>query len=230
MPRWRSMPRSSDAPVICYLCGQPLVKPTNVDHVPPKSFFAPSIRKSLNLSELITIRVHRNCNESFRLDEEYFVYSLAPLALGSVAANEVYKHIRDKLKRLENRPLFAKILGEFEPPPAGIVFPGGKLIKRFDSNRIERVIWKIVRGLFFHRHGKVLPQTLNLTWTFTGPEDGPPPIHFQIFTGDHPAHGKYPTVFDYQFDSYPEADPTGHYWALLFWEKIIITVAFGHTA
>ena len=32
-------------------------------------------------------------------------------------------------------------------------------------------------------------------------------------------------VFAYQFDAYPETTPTGHYWALMFWDKIIITVA-----
>jgi hypothetical protein len=42
-----------------------------------------------------------------------------------------------------------------------------------------------------------------------------------VFTGDHPTYGKYPGVFDYQFDFYPGSDPIGHYWALLLWEKII---------
>ena len=217
------------ASTICYLCAQPLVEPTDVDHVPAKCFFAPSIRRALNLSQLITIRVHRHCNHSFRLDEEYFLYSLVPLALGSTAANEAYKRIREKFRRMKNRPLVMQILKEFEPRPGGLALPGGKVLKRFDPNRIERVIWKIVRGLFFRHHGKTLPEKLELTWTFTGPDDGPPPQLFQIFDSNHPSYGDYPGVFAYQFDAYPEVTPNGHYWALMFWDKIIVTVAFAHT-
>jgi hypothetical protein len=77
--------------------------------------------------------------------------------------------------------------------------------------------------------GSPLPQKLKLTWTITGPDDGPPPELFQIFTSNHPSHGKYPGVLAYQFDSYPEVTPNGHYWASMFWDKIIITVAFGQT-
>jgi hypothetical protein len=107
----------------------------------------------------------------------------------------------EKFRRMKNRPLVMKILREVEPRPSGLVLPDGKVVKRFDPTRIECVIWKIVRGLFFHHHGKTLPQKLNLTWTFTGPDDGPPPEHFQFFDSNHPSHGKYPGVFVYQFDS-----------------------------
>ena len=223
------MPEQSDAPALCYLCGQPLVEPINDDHVPPRLFFAPSIRRALNLSQLLTIRVHKSCNTSFRLDEEYFVYSLVPLALRSDAGRELYKHIREKFRRMQNRPLIAQILREFEPRPSGLVLPDGKVIKRFNPNRIERVIWKLVRGLFFHHHKKTLPEELKLTWTLTGPDDGPPPEHFQAFTGNHPSYGQYPGALDYQFEAYPEMTPTGHYWALLFWDSIIVTVAFSHS-
>ena len=189
------------APSVCYLCDQLLVEPTNNDHVPPQSFFAPSVRKA-EKPQLLTIRVHEGCNTSFRLDEEYFGYSLTPFALGSCAGNALNKHMREKSHRMKNRRLVMQILGEVEPRPAGLVLPGGKVVKRFDSNRIERVIWKIVRGLFSHHHGKTLPQKLKLTWTFTGPDDGPPPEHFQNFTANHSSYGKYPGVFAYQFDAF----------------------------
>lgn len=160
------------APRVCYLCEQLLVEPTNDDHVPPQSFFAPSLRKAEHPLQLVTIRVHEGCSASFQLDEQYFIYSLTPLALGSWTGNEHYKHIREKFRRMKNRLLIGRILREFESRPSGLVLPGGKVVKRFDSNRIECVIWKIVRGLFFHHHGKTLPQKLKLTWTITGPDDG----------------------------------------------------------
>jgi hypothetical protein len=216
------------APTICYLCERPLVERTNIDHVPPQSFFAPSVRKANHPLQLLTFRVHESCNTSFQLDEQYFVYSLTPFALGSYAGNELYKHMREKFRRMKNRPLVGRILGEFEVRPGGLILPDGKVIKRFDSNRIDRVIWKILRGLFFLHHGKTLPRELKLKWTLTGPDDGPPPEHFQNFTSNHSSYGKYPGVFAYQFDTYPEITPKGHYWAFLFWDRIIITVAFSH--
>jgi hypothetical protein len=44
-----------------------------------------------------------------------------------------------------------------------------------------------------------------------------------------PSYGKYPGVLAYQFDAYPEITPTGHYWALMFWDSIIITLVFHHS-
>ena len=37
----------------CYLCGEALSAPINRDHVPPRRFFAPELRKQFNLAELI---------------------------------------------------------------------------------------------------------------------------------------------------------------------------------
>lgn len=147
------------------------------------------------------------------------------------AANELYKHIREKYRRLKNVALIRKVIGEVEPHPSGLVLPGGKVIKRFDSIRVERVIWKIVRGLYFDHSGNVLPEKLAVTWTLTGPDDGPPPDHFLRFTGmpDNPSYGKHPGVFAYQFQVFREMQPYGHYWALLLWDKLIITVAFAHS-
>jgi hypothetical protein len=156
----------------------------------------------------------------------HYVYILESLAV----PGHFYIGSTDNLRqRLRQHQADVDALKEFEPRTGGLVLPGGKVLKRFNPNRIERVIWKIVRGLFFRHHGKTLPEKLELTWTFTGPDDGPPPKEFQMFTANHPSYGDYPGVFAYQFDAYPEVTPTVHYWTLLFWDKIIITAAFGHT-
>jgi competence protein ComEC len=39
----------------CYLCGNALSEPINRDHVPPRRFFAPEIRKKFTVTELITL-------------------------------------------------------------------------------------------------------------------------------------------------------------------------------
>jgi hypothetical protein len=81
---------------LCYLCGKALADPTNTDHVPPRRFHAEGVRKAENLSQLLTIKVHKACNESYRLDEEYFVYALMPFACGSVAGDALHHEILGK--------------------------------------------------------------------------------------------------------------------------------------
>ena len=51
----------------CYLCGEALSAPINRDHVPPRRFFAPELRKKFKVTELITLPTHVSCNERWRL-------------------------------------------------------------------------------------------------------------------------------------------------------------------
>jgi hypothetical protein len=122
-------------------------------------------------------------------------------------------------------PLTRRVLGEFEPSPSGLLLPGGKVVKRFDGERIKRVIWKMVRGLHFHHTGEILPER----WSAVGVQlftlDQQPPEDVIEFAGTHPSHGTYQGVFDYKFDKYPESNNL-HYWLLLLWDRIIFRVTF----
>jgi hypothetical protein len=117
------------------------------------------------------------------------------------------------------------VLREFEPRPSGLVLPGNKVVKRFNRARISRVAWKIVRGLYFHHHNEVL-RAKAARWVSLTPPNQVPPEHFRVFVNLPEnlsrVHGEYPAVFDYKFQKYPE----GHYWALLVWDRIIMTVIF----
>ncbi len=75
----------------CYLCGRPLSCPTSRDHCPPLTLFPPEIRRQHNLSQLIAIWVHRDCNASYQSAEEYFKATMVPFARGSVAGDSIYK-------------------------------------------------------------------------------------------------------------------------------------------
>src|SRR5260221_78183 len=68
---------------VCYLCSLPIANDRGDDHVPPKQFFAPAVRKTVNLSKLITLPAHRTCNAAYSLDEEYFTASFAPIVMES---------------------------------------------------------------------------------------------------------------------------------------------------
>jgi hypothetical protein len=89
----------------CYLCGKPLMGPVNVDHVPPKLFFPDELRKGLNL---LTIPTHVACNEVWRMDEEYFVHTLVPLARGTPSGNAAIRQSLRKYEAGRNLPLISK--------------------------------------------------------------------------------------------------------------------------
>ena len=207
----------------CYLCGLKLAAPIDWDHVPPKQLYAPEIRKAHH-PQLLTIPVHAACNKGFQKDEDYFVHALMPYARGSYAGKAFYEKTLDKFRAGGNPGLVRKVLREFDPRPSGLVLPGNQVVQRIDGARISRVAWKIVRGLYFHHHNEVL-RAKGARWVTLTPPNRVPPEHFLVFVNqpDTQSRGQYPGVFDYKFGEYP---PEGHYWALLFWDRIIVTVAF----
>jgi hypothetical protein len=145
--------------------------------------------------------------------------------LESYAGKAVLTEALEKVGEGRNVGLHRKVLAEFERRPAGLILPHGKIIKRFDGQRMARVILKIIAGLYFHHYGKVFPQDLTSTTEIYGPDERPPK-HFLAFIGRGiPRHGRYPGVFDYCFDKFSDVN-NFHYWALLLWDKIIIVAMF----
>jgi hypothetical protein len=155
------------------------------------------------------------------------VTALMPSAHGSYAGDAIYKRALDRYRGGTKIGLVRKVIRDFDLRPSGLVLPGNQVVQRFDGNRIKRVAWKIVRGLYFHHQNKFLPEDLITGVTLTPPEQEPPD-HFKAFMSlpDNEPHGQYPGVFDYRFQNLTEAHANAHYWAMLFWDRIIITVAF----
>ncbi len=208
---------------ICYLCGKQIIENKNDDHIPPKQFFATEIRKIHN-PNLTTLPAHRDCNFSFQLDEGYFVYSLAPMILESYSGRHVYNDMRRRFDEGKNVALVHKMLNEFDLNPSGLILPGNKIIKRFDRQRISRVIWKIVRGLYYIENKLILPEGTKHRSFYTFPDDRPPDIFFLLAESN--AKGNYPGVFDYMYIKHIHDDITWNIWGLLFWDRIITTILF----
>jgi hypothetical protein len=149
-----------------------------------------------------------------------------PFARGSEAGNAIYIKALNDFRTGRQVPLTNKVLKEFDPKPSGLVLPGGKIIKRFDGERLKRVAWKMVRGLHFYHHaGEVLPEkwpTLSVQ-VYAG--ETPPPPDLLCFVHIAKSRGPYPGVFDYKFDQFPVVKNL-HYWSLLLWDRIIIRVIF----
>lgn len=212
----------TDSSSLCYLCGKPLTPPLARDHVPPRQFYSDQIRRRHN-PNLLTIPVHRDCNRGYQRDEDYFVNTLAPLALGSYSGNALLNEIFQKYQAGEKRPLVHKMLKEFEKRPSGLILPPGLIAKRFDGERVHRVAWKIIRGLYFYNFQEVLPEDTPNRLEIVSPNE-PPPREFFVLQ-DEPVQGRDPGVFDYKFRKFPEVHNC-NYWAMLFWDRLIMIMMF----
>ena len=221
---WEREKRGSMSAIdqICYLCGLELGEDIDRDHVPPKQFYAKNLRKVHKLN-LFTLPVHAKCNKFYQKDEDYFVHSIAPLTKGSYSGDNIWNDIARRLRRIQGQRIGQMVLKEFEERPSGLYLPEGKVIKRFDKKRVNRVMWKIVRGLFYKEQASFLPEDTPRLCKFVSVGEEPPP-EFQVVR-DTPSRGQYPNVFDYKYIVMPELT-NFNLWAMLFWDRLIILVAF----
>jgi len=206
---------------ICYLCGEPLVGDIHRDHVPPRQFYAREVRTK-HSPNLFTLPVHSSCNKAYQKDEDYFMHSIAPLAMESYSGKALWHDISKQYGRPQGRRIGKMILEEFQERPSGLILPSGKVAKKFDGQRVWRVVWKITRGLFFKEMGRFLPDETPRTYKIFSAGENPPP-EFDFVRNLLP-QGQYPGVFDYKYIEFTEKN--FHFWAMLFWDKIIIFVGF----
>lgn len=222
--------KKQNKPKICYLCGKSInSRDMSREHVPPKQMYPKKIRTANN-PQLITLASHKQCNQKYQKDEEYFKLSLGVMAVASLV--DVESQIRDPLlddlkkivERKEYGGLNQRVLKEF----TNLVTPRGDRIKKFEGERIARILWKIVRGLFFHETGgRFLPDD---TYRIPRVVSGNPeldffdkPTAFFTYLQNTPLKGVCPSVFGYKYKCLPsENDPHFWVWGLSFWEDTII--------
>ncbi len=214
---------------ICYLCQKPIpLGEYSEDHVPAKQIF-PSEYLAKNILTLKKIPAHIICNKSYQKDEDYFFATLAPVIEKVFVAPAVWNDLKRRASRKEARGLTIKVRNEFGTRlPSGICLPGNKVIKRFDGDRVYRVIWKIIRGLFFIEYGQFLTESQNhYDWLWE--PQLPQPTEWdqtrQLIINE-PSRGNHPGIFDYKYLSREENGLLMHAWGLLFWDKIMFMSLF----
>jgi len=210
---------------ICYLCGRNLAdEPWDDDHVPPKQIY-PEVLRSTRDSPMRTLPTHKSCNNGYSRDEVYFTLSLVPLAPGSQVARLLIDERGTKCLAGKQKGLFPRVLQEFEARPSGILLPHGLMLKRFDGERVYRVIWKIIRGLHFLTFRRAIPGDTP-TGYYQLYEGGrmPSAVDLQLLASCQ-GLGPHPDIFDYKFLSDDES-PRNLFWALRFWGQIIVTFAY----
>jgi hypothetical protein len=217
------MTRQVDDPTLCYLCGLSIGRthPT-MDHVPPGRFFPSAVRASLG-KPLLTLKAHPNCHKPWGKDEEYFFNTLLRGVLNGPLGADLAKDFRASLKHDGSRRLAEAVLRQFEEKPSGLVLPPGRLIQRLDGTRLARVVWKIVRGLYFAERGVVLPEETPRRIEIYGPQDPQAPGIVLAVMGET-SRGLFPSVLDYKVMT--DDAVAAEFWDLLFWDRHVAFVAF----
>lgn len=196
----------------CYLCGA--AGPTTRDHVIPRNLFP-----SPAPPDLITAPACRACNESLSKDEEYFrVFILGQAAMDHSDAKEIWRtSVRRSLAR---RPAFkAMLASRIRSVP--IRTPAGQYLgdapaMSAPEDRINPVLWKIVKGLYYHRRGDLLEGVGFSAWC------NPSDVQSELWkTLPHADVGG--EAFSY-WHAIAEDDPRQTIWWLAFYRRVLFIV------
>lgn len=217
---------------ICYLCGKTIDKKDRTDdHIPPKSFFPSRLRKKFNPSKLKTLPTHRQCNEAYKKDEEYFFHTIGMIDYKNPVLREVWYDIRKAALRPDSQHFNQMLLNQLREEartPGGIIIPGKAAIE-YNGNRVNRVVWKIIRGLFFHEFSRYLPENILHFVTYVHGEDtgldSEPVTKIWRIVRNAKERGEYKGIFSYKFVVNPEQRNIAA-WGLLFWDRHIFSA--GH--
>lgn len=190
------------------------------DHVPPKSFF-PAPRPH----NLITVPACLKCNQGAGKDEDYFLATLMFSKAGTTPAGK--KVWSDRLRRSyeKNVGLRRQIAGSLQRremvTPAGI-YLGRAMTIRYDEVRLERVVTKIVRGLYFREQGMALDPDAEVMCLFVRERE-----HFEAISQHNhmlkDAEPRWKGIFQYRRGFVPGA-PISSMWLLWFWGTHIFWV------
>jgi hypothetical protein len=144
---------SAEHQQLCIYCG--VAPATTSDHVPPKCLFAEP-----RPDNLYTVPCCATCNAGFSLDDEYFRTAMAfrwDVSDHPAAAVVLQKALRSTGRSAGLRKLFTDTL---EKAPiithSGIYLEDGARFEA-DMSRIDRVLERIVRGLYYKKVGNALP-------------------------------------------------------------------------
>lgn len=138
----------------CYLCGNLLTdgEDWNRDHVPPQRLFAKTVRRQYS-PQLDWLPTHIACNSAYASDEDYFVTALVGQH-GTAWAKAVFEDVRRGVAKGQGIGLIKTILGQF----GKVRTADGAMLFALDTNRANRAIWKLVRGLYTLETGRFLPE------------------------------------------------------------------------
>jgi hypothetical protein len=209
---------------ICALCGEEIQKQDEtVEHVPPKLFYPKCLRPTIR-EPFWTVPSHRNCNEKYRMDEEYFYHFLMPLVINE--NSEMGKVLLDDLWERRKNPQTASmikwLLSEMETEtPGGIILPPS--IRRFSVKkvRVQNVALKISQCIYFKEHGKFLPKLPCKHCELVERIEDLQPLYRLVLEHVKPV-SIAPDLFNYRYVCVHGV----HYFGFMFWAGFMFCLAF----
>ena len=194
---------------LCVYCRE--VKEITKDHVPPKGFF-PQPRPL----DMITVPSCVECNEGTQEDEDYFratfMFSNAGI---SPVGKKLWDQKLDKMYKI-NHGLRRKIVQDFKM--VNLVTPSGLYIRSQsasfpDSVRLDNVVCKIVKGLYYHEYNEIIPSSVDIiSHLILTKEEGNEAYKYDLQFGSR----NWPGVFEYRFDRTSE-NCEGFIWLMRFY-------------
>jgi hypothetical protein len=212
-------------PKFCFICGAPA---TGVNHVPPRSFFPKQKDLPSGVAEvwhnLITVPACDDHNGSYSKDDEIASYVI----FLTDKANQlgVDQFLSKGMRAINGRKgLIHSIFKKIEV----YQLPDGREIPKFefDAERVNRVMERIARGLFFYEFGRRWECALSLRadgllMPDLSPSPNQPAIQQLNLLFKHPPRkGTNPSVFWYNWIMGVEGD-CSHMLCMSFYGGLVI--------
>lgn len=168
------VPKTGDR---CFWCGAS--DPPEKDHVFPKSLFFPPRPENL-----ITVPACETHNRMFSLEEEYFREFVLASSYSHPEARQLWEtRTRSALSRKPAyRAMLAAQIRKLEIRTAGGVFLGTLDALIADAPRINAMLRKIVRGIYYHLYNEPLGP-ISLTVEQVRPDRSLPPGAIAVLRG-----------------------------------------------
>jgi hypothetical protein len=150
---WQKRSRKYVPPgTTCYLCGDMIAadQDWNRDHVPPQRFYGKSIRSTFN-PNLDWLPTHTICNSGYKKDEEYYAAAFSSHA-DSDTGRAVFEDWGKGVAKGHDAGLWKMITGQF----GKLMTAEGSLVFNYDVDRMRRMTWKLVKGVYFAETGRFL--------------------------------------------------------------------------
>ncbi len=158
------MSRREQASDVCAYCGKET--PETSDHIPPKGMFSRP-----HPSDLLTVPCCEICRPGWSNDDEYF--RALVLSCDNLQADPRTERVTASVLRSLTKPSkkgFAKMMGDSltiaELFTSSGLFVGTRPGIKVDSDRIEKVLVRILRGLFYHEFRVPVPVDHKASATF----------------------------------------------------------------
>lgn len=142
-------------PINCIYCGQPA---DTREHIPPKQFF-----KGVPEKSLIVVPSCLACNRGFQKDEDYFRQFWVSMLMdrSPVASDLMNGPVTRSIQRTPalGWQMFCQMSLIDLITPSGIYVGKGTAFKvtESDRQRTNRVVIKIIKGLFYNQFKKTIP-------------------------------------------------------------------------